>query len=118
MGNFGFSGDGAAGYELDAIVPTDEFFRDGNIVILAQAHTKADIRYALEFFLRPALFENFVVTTRDQNEKSSNTFFGASLDESIKHARWQKKSFKYRRFTTKERRENHNKQGYRYKTIE
>lgn len=47
FGNFGFSGDGAAGYELDRIDPADELFRDGEIVILAQSDTKTDPRYAL-----------------------------------------------------------------------
>lgn len=47
FGNFGFSGDGAAGYELDRIDPADELYQDGEIVILAQADTKADSRYAL-----------------------------------------------------------------------
>ena len=75
LGNFGFSGDGAAGYELDAIVPTDEFFRDGNIVILAQAHVKADKRYALvpEEVLTP--WTNLAGTTNEEAKRADMIYF-------------------------------------------
>jgi N,N-dimethylformamidase len=75
LGNFGFSGDGAAGYELDAIVPSDEFFRDGNIVILAQAHVKADKRYALvpEEVLTP--WTNLAGTTNEEAKRADMIYF-------------------------------------------
>jgi hypothetical protein len=47
LGDFGFSGDGAAGYELDRIDPADFKIKDGEIVILAQAHTNMDKRFIL-----------------------------------------------------------------------
>jgi N,N-dimethylformamidase len=47
LGDFGFSGDGAAGYELDRIDPADPKVQDGEIVILAQAYTKYDRRFIL-----------------------------------------------------------------------
>ena len=47
IGDFGFSGDGAAGYELDRIDPADPKVVDGEIVILAQAYTKSDRRFIL-----------------------------------------------------------------------
>ena len=47
LGNFGFSGDGAAGYELDSIDPADLKVQDGEIVILAQSYTNEDKRFIL-----------------------------------------------------------------------
>jgi N,N-dimethylformamidase len=60
---------------LDAIVPTDEFFRDGNIVILAQAHTKADIRYALvpEEVLTP--WTNLAGITNEEAKRADMIYF-------------------------------------------
>ena len=47
LGNFGLSGDGAAGYELDSIDPADLKVQDGEIVVLAQAYTNEDKRFIL-----------------------------------------------------------------------
>jgi N,N-dimethylformamidase len=47
LGDFGLSGDGAAGYELDRIDPADLKVKDGEIFILAQAHTNTDKRFIL-----------------------------------------------------------------------
>lgn len=47
LGDFGLSGDGAAGYELDRVDPADLKVQDGEIVILAQAHTNQDERFIL-----------------------------------------------------------------------
>jgi N,N-dimethylformamidase len=47
LGNFGLSGDGAAGYELDRIDPADLKFQDSEIIVLAQAHTNEDRRFIL-----------------------------------------------------------------------
>lgn len=75
LGNFGFSGDGAAGYELDRIDPADELYRDGEIVILAQAHTKADSRYALvpEEVLTP--WTNLAGTSNEDAKRADMVYF-------------------------------------------
>ncbi len=70
LGDFGFSGDGAAGYELDRIDPNDELYRDGEIVILAQATTQRDKRYALvpEEVLTP--WTNLAGTSNEQAKRA------------------------------------------------
>lgn len=75
LGDFGFSGDGAAGYELDRIDPSDELYRDGEIVILAQAHTKADVRYALvpEEVLTP--WTNLAGTSNEDAKRADMVYF-------------------------------------------
>jgi N,N-dimethylformamidase len=47
LGDFGYSGDGAAGFELDRIDPADPNVQDGEVVVLAQAFTKSDARFIL-----------------------------------------------------------------------
>ena len=75
FGNFGFSGDGAAGYELDRIDPNDELYQDGDIVILAQADTKADSRYALvpEEVLTP--WTNLAGTSNEEAKRADMIYF-------------------------------------------
>jgi N,N-dimethylformamidase len=75
LGDFGFSGDGAAGYELDRIDPTEELFRDGEVVILAQADTKADSRYALvpEEVLTP--WTNLAGTSNEDAKRADMVYF-------------------------------------------
>jgi N,N-dimethylformamidase len=75
FGNFGFSGDGAAGYELDRIDPAEELFRDGEVVILAQADTKADPRFALvpEEVLTP--WTNLAGTSNEEAKRADMIYF-------------------------------------------
>ena len=75
LGDFGYSGDGAAGYELDRIDPNDELYRDGDIVILAQADTKADSRYALvpEEVLTP--WTNLAGTSNEEAKRADMIYF-------------------------------------------
>ena len=75
LGNYGFSGDGAAGYELDRIDRDDELYRDGEIVILAQADTNQDSRYALvpEEVLTP--WTNLAGTTNEEAKRADMVYF-------------------------------------------
>jgi N,N-dimethylformamidase len=75
LGDFGYSGDGAAGYELDRIDPAEELYRDGEVVILAQAETKADPRYALvpEEVLTP--WTNLAGTSNEDAKRADMVYF-------------------------------------------